>query len=79
MRLTLHLRVSIYSKYMLSVAVIYLNNPWSLRTLAMYKLATKPEYHEEIVSFGLHRYISCGELDVSASFILGLNAYYRIP
>ncbi|KAI0086894.1 hypothetical protein BDY19DRAFT_314804 [Irpex rosettiformis] len=40
------------------LAVLYINDPWALRAQAMFQLANKPEYHEEIVSYGLNRYIS---------------------
>lgn len=29
----------------------------------MYKLATQPQYHEELVSYGLQRYVSSGTFD----------------
>ncbi|KAI0086903.1 P-loop containing nucleoside triphosphate hydrolase protein [Irpex rosettiformis] len=40
------------------LAILYVNNPWTLRARAMFHLATIPEYHEEIASYGLGRYIS---------------------
>lgn len=46
----------------LKVAVLYLSDAWALRARAMYNLATDPKYHEEVTSYGLHRYISTGKL-----------------
>ncbi|KAI0772209.1 hypothetical protein BC629DRAFT_745680 [Irpex lacteus] len=40
------------------LAVLYLSDSWALRARAMYNLATDPKYHEEVTSYGLHRYIS---------------------